>query len=77
MYIWYIYISDDADEKLRCKQERVMSLFFLELQQTNIPTPQNVTPPLFPPNKKKNSKYSQVENFASSKVFYFIFFFKY
>ena len=30
-----------------------MSLFFLELQQTNIPTPQNVTPPLFPPNKKK------------------------
>lgn len=31
-----------------------MSLFFLELQQTNIPTPQNVTPPPFPPNKKKN-----------------------
>ena len=30
-----------------------MSLFFLELQQTNIPTPQNVTPPPFPPNKKK------------------------
>lgn len=56
-----------------------MSLFFLELQQTNIPTPQNVTPSPFPlpPQQKKNSKYSQAENFASSKVFYFIFFFKY
>ena len=30
-----------------------MSLFFLELQQTNIPTPQNVTPPPSPPTKKK------------------------
>lgn len=30
-----------------------MSLFFSKLQQTNIPTPQNVTPPPFLPNKKR------------------------
>ena len=31
-------------------------------------------PSPLPPQQKKVSKYSQAENFASSKVFYFVFF---
>lgn len=55
-----------------------MSLFFLELQQTNKHSHSAKRDPSpLPPQQKKNSKYSQAENFASSKVFYFIFFFKY
>ena len=54
-----------------------MSLFFLELQQTNIPTPQNVTPPPFPPNKKKIPSTLRQKTSPHPKFFYFIFFFKY
>ena len=54
-----------------------MSLFFSELQQTNNPTPQNVTPPPFPPPPTQKKKFQVLSGrklrLIQSFLLYFLF----